>query len=179
MERLFEHLRELIRGATSRVGPQYFQLPVADADAVYRERVYCYELYHQLRCLWDGFPLSLGGEVDKRGNPHFENGPYARAKPDFLVHRPGDMEENLASVEVKSAIVDLADLRADLRKLVWFCQNARYFRGVFLIYGDAGEPEALTGKIRQAGASDPGVDFAVIEFLYHRYVGEQATTVHP
>jgi hypothetical protein len=24
-------------------------LPVADADAMYRERVYCYELYHQLR----------------------------------------------------------------------------------------------------------------------------------
>jgi hypothetical protein len=57
-------LEELLTAASVRIGPEYFQLPVADADAVYRKRVYCYELYHQLRCLPEGFPFSLGGEID-------------------------------------------------------------------------------------------------------------------
>ena len=43
----------MISVAVSRIAHGYFQLPVADADALYRERVYCYELYHQLRCLWE------------------------------------------------------------------------------------------------------------------------------
>jgi hypothetical protein len=54
-----------------------------------------------LRCEWQDFPFSLGGEVDKGGHPHFKNGPYAKAKPDFLVHVPGTMEANLACIEVK------------------------------------------------------------------------------
>src|SRR5262245_38397876 len=95
------HLHSLIHAAASNVSREYFQVPVADAEAVYRERVYCYELYHQLRCLWDRFPFSLGGEVDKSGNPHFAEGPYAQAEPDFLVHTPGAMGDNLAVIEVK------------------------------------------------------------------------------
>src|SRR2546426_8735920 len=87
----FERFAEMLTAATIRVAGEYFQLPVADADAVYRERVYCYELYRQLRCLWGAFPFRLGGEIDKTGNPHFREGPYSRAKPDLIVHVPGDM----------------------------------------------------------------------------------------
>ena len=177
MEREFEQLRGMLDVATSRVVREYFQLPVADADAVYRERVYCYELYHQLRCIWEGFPFSLGGEIDKNGNPHFENGPYARAKPDLLVHTPGDMDQNLAAVEVKPATADLGDMRNDLRKLTWFCRHARYFRGVFLVYGEAGEPEALSSKLRRA--ADTGIELVLLECLYHRHVGERAQRIRP
>jgi hypothetical protein len=91
LEKSFARLLGLIEHATSLIGTDYFQLPVADADAVYRERVYCYELYHQLRCLWGDFPFSLGGEIDKQGNPHFHGGPYAAAVPDLLVHNPGNI----------------------------------------------------------------------------------------
>ena len=57
--------------ATSRIGCDYFQLPIEGRpDRIFRERVYCYELYHQLRVLMpDDFPYSLGGEVDKRAHP--------------------------------------------------------------------------------------------------------------
>ena len=79
LEKSFTLLPDLIGSASAHIGADYFQLPVADADAVYRERVYCYELYHQLRCLWKDFPFSLGGEIDKQGNPHFHRGPYAVA----------------------------------------------------------------------------------------------------
>ena len=177
MKRELEHLLEMIDVATSRVTAEYFQLPVADADAVYRERVYCYELYHQLRSRWDGFPFSLGGEIDKSGNPHFRNGPYAGAEPDLLVHEPGNMDRNLAVVEVKSANVGLGGIRDDLRKLTWFCENARYFTGIFLMYGEAGDPAVALQKVRRADG--PGVNLGRINCLYHRHAGARPELIHP
>ena len=67
-----DRFRELLSHATESVGRNYFMLPVADATGgepliQYRERVYAYELYHRLRCIWPYWPYSLGGELDKRG----------------------------------------------------------------------------------------------------------------
>ncbi len=167
-----EELREKIAIATSLIAPEYFQLPVARAGHVYRERVYCYELYHQLRNVWGGCPYSFGGEVDKSGHPYFQDGPYAEAKPDLLVHRPGTMDGNLTVVEVKPASVSDDDGRKDLRKLTWFCKKAGYYRGVFLVYGESGEPGAVAAKIH-AWHGD-GIDFNVLDCFYHRRVGERA-----
>ena len=65
IERRFAEFQDKLIAATTRIADDYFQLPVADAEGAYRERVYCYELYHQLRSEWRDFPFSLGGEVDK------------------------------------------------------------------------------------------------------------------
>jgi hypothetical protein len=175
VERAFARLIDILSVAASQLTAEYFQLPVADGDAVYRERVYCYELYYQLRCRWDGFPFSLGGEVDKVGHPHFQNGPYARAKPDLLVHVPGQMSHNLATVEVKPATVRDEDLRSDLRKLSWFCRHAQYFRGVVLVYGDAGDTDSLRARLQQV--TDDQVEAAVLTCLYHRTVGRRPETL--
>jgi hypothetical protein len=69
------------------------QLSVAGAEArVYRERVYCYELYHQWRCQWaNDSRFELSGEADKIGDPIIRR----NAKPDFLVHVPGEMQNLL------------------------------------------------------------------------------------
>ena len=49
---MIERFLKLLIEATARVPLHYFQLPVAEReDPIYRERVYCYELYHQLRTL--------------------------------------------------------------------------------------------------------------------------------
>ena len=177
--RLVEHeiqrLVQMLSVAASEITSEYFQLPIVGADAVYRERVYCYELYHQLRCLWAAFPFSLGGEVDKAGHPHFQDGPYAQAKPDFLVHVPGEMQRNLAAVEVKPATAGIDALRKDLQKLTWFCCHAQYFRGLLLVYGEAGEKSKLQEKLRSA--ADQQVDRAVVMTLYHRNVGQHAETI--
>lgn len=84
---------EWLLSASSQIGREYFQLPVAGAEEPeYRERVYCYELYHRWRCHWfDSFPFSLSGEVDKTGHPLIRGAP----KPDFLVHIPGQMTISL------------------------------------------------------------------------------------
>ena len=43
-----EELDLVIQEATAAIDAMYFQLPVDGGDPVYRERVYCYELYHQM-----------------------------------------------------------------------------------------------------------------------------------
>jgi len=182
MEREFAVLEEKIADAAARIGGQYFQLPVADADSVYRERVYCYELYHQLRCVWQEFPFSLGGEVDKARHPHFRNGPYARSKPDLLVHEPGNMDRNLACVEVKPCSGGAGEFRDDLKKLTWFCHHARYHRGVFLVYGaqegETREYDLLNAKLRRAVQDNGEIDLARIAVFAHVAVGQRAERVN-
>ncbi len=161
----------MLATASSRITPEYYQLPVADADAIYRERVYCYELYHQLRCLWEGFPFSLGGEIDKAGHPRFKDGPYTKAKPDLLVHMPGNMDGNLACIEVKPFDRPVSEFTSDLHKLMWFCRHAAYHRGIFLVYGndpaDADSKASLQRKLQRALDGAAEIDLALIHILYH------------
>jgi hypothetical protein len=177
MKREWHIFREMLEVASARIGPEYFQLPVADADAVYRERVYCYELYHQLRCVWEHFPLSLGGEVDKSGHPRFKDGPYARAKPDLLVHEAGHMDRNLACVEVKPFNRPADEFAADLRKLTWFCRHASYHHGVFIMYGiqeqaNAEAAAALKAKVQAASTLLEDIDMALISVFHHPSPGD-------
>ena len=84
----------------------YFQIQFAGSNELkFRERVYCYELYHQLRnILGDEFRYKLDGEVDKEGHPFYPKlGPK---KPDLIVHVPHDMDWNLAVIEVKPVTVE-------------------------------------------------------------------------
>jgi hypothetical protein len=181
MEQYLNAFEEMLDAATLRIGPDYFQLPVADADAAYRERVYCYELYHQLRCLWGNFAFSLGGEVDKTGNPHFRDGPYARVKPDFLVHVPGNMDGNLACIEVKPFARPAIEFARDLEKLSWFCRHAHYYRGIFLIYGTTpcclDSDAELQAKLREALVRGEDIDPNVIHIFHHRDSGLPAQSV--
>ena len=117
MKRDFQHLIESLIKAAENMGAHYFQLPIAGSDEpIYRERVYCYELYHQLRCiLGDSFPYKLNGEVDKMKHPIIRDA----KKPDFIIHQPGDMEHNLVVIQVKPITVKdrINRLREDLATL--------------------------------------------------------------
>jgi len=133
-----QHFLESLKKACERIDRHYFQLDVAGSEEpIYRERVYCYELYHQLRCiLGDTFPYKLDGEVDKAGHPiiRSELGPK---KPDFIVHVPGEMNRNLMVIEVKPVTVKnkINELKEDLKTLKEFLHKARYYRAIMLIYG--------------------------------------------
>jgi hypothetical protein len=169
------HFIEVLTQSCTQVGDVYYQLPEAKGDRVYRERVYCYELYHQMRCRWGGFPYSLGGEVDKAGHAIFRGGPYSRSKPDFLVHVPGAMDGNLAVVEVKPSTATLRSMEADVRKLLWFCREpASYYCGTFLIYGPDGRVDDRLQRLRLT-VEEAGADrFA---FIRHTSVQEPAAVV--
>ncbi len=126
--------------ATARIGEPHFSLAVAGrATPAIRERVYCYELYHQLRGLLPDaarFPFTLHGEVDKRGHPVLGERLQGR-NPDFIVHIPGHMgaQANLAVVEVKPCGSFGEPVTKDADALVAFVQEADYFRGVGLVFG--------------------------------------------
>ncbi|MGQ7260919.1 hypothetical protein [Vreelandella sp. V005] len=133
------HLTEILAQASAAIPSLYFQLPVdGQEDPIYRERVYCYELYHQLRSIWpENCGYSLGGEVDKAGHRLIRGNDLDNTKPDFLVHVPGDMGGNHAVIEVKPAHAANNAIRADIETLRRFRDYAGYERAIFYIYGSS------------------------------------------
>ncbi len=141
----FTHILEK---ATEAIKEEYFILPRHEKDPVYRERVYCYELYHQMRQQWpNDCPYLLNGELDKRGSPDPQGG--RQPKPDLLVHHPGE-PKNYAVIEVKSSRKCIRQratprpehINKDLETLSFFL-NRSYRRAIYLIYGD-GAADAAT-----------------------------------
>jgi hypothetical protein len=167
-----QELTEILAGATAAIQPLYFRLPIDGGDPVYRERVYCYELYHQMRCRWpqEG-DFYLTGEVDKSAHPILAGLGLADKKPDFLVHGPGHMERNHAVIEVKSVRSLAAGLAKDLDTLGRFVLHAGYQRAIYLIYGDGlGEQEQkrITGAFATAEHRTP------VEVWFHTTPGQSA-----
>jgi len=128
----FNLFLEKLKNAGIKISRDYFELDISDGDeSICRERVYCYELYHQLRCeLGNDFLYKLYGEMDKKGHPIIRRG----VKPDFILHIPGKMK-NLAVIEVKPIKTDLRKLEKDLEKLKEFIEEYDYHKGIMLIYG--------------------------------------------
>jgi hypothetical protein len=135
-----------LRSASGRISEEYMMLPVAGSDPKYRERVYCYELYHQLRCHWNSsFEYFLCGEIDKRKHAYVRGEYLDNIKPDFLIHRPGEMtsDSNLLAIEVKPANSKMDEMLDDLQKLTALRsdlknsdnQAANYQHAIFWIYG--------------------------------------------
>jgi len=127
----------LLQRATAALGNPYFALPIHGQDLpVYRERVYAYELYHQLRVIWPNeWGFTVNGEVDKRKHPTIRGYAVRNRIPDLLVHRPGDMGDNLVILEVKPVSASVPEIAKDLRKLTAFCRDAKYRLGVLLLFG--------------------------------------------
>ena len=168
-----DRFRELLSQATGAIEEDYFMLPVADAEGgepliQYRERVYAYELYHRLRCIWPQWQYSLSGEVDKRGHPIVRGANLDNVKPDLLVHVPGGMDNNLIVIEIKAAspsppAIDRAAIETDLKKLAAFCRSAKYEAGFLLVFGTE------IDRIREHAASavSKGISLDGVE-LWHQ-----------
>jgi hypothetical protein len=162
-------------------------LPVAGSDPQYRERVYCYELYHQTRCQWDpNFEFSLCGEIDKRNHEYVRGKHLHNIKPDFLIHRPGQMDSasNLLAIEVKPAVAYEEQMRADLRKLTALRRDltnahnepANYNHAFFWIYGLPIEAwPGIRSEIFHKGTQD--IDTSLIRCFIHEGPGRAITEV--
>jgi hypothetical protein len=163
---------EILAAAAAAIGPGFFQLPVHGADPAHRERVYCYELYHQLRVRWPhGAQHVLNGEVDKRGHPQLWVRPgMGPVVPDLLVHVPGTMQHNYAIVEVKPFPTRRRGIAKDLTTLTTFMLEWRYRRGIFLAYG--GDPGACRDAVRNAARTVARL--APVEVWHHPVSGAPA-----
>jgi hypothetical protein len=161
--------------ASAEIPQDYFALPVYGKErAIYRERVYCYELYHQWRSRWSTDWYSLCGEIDKSGHPVIRS----RAKPDFLVHSPRAMV-NLLAIEVKPANVGVAKMVKDLETLTFFRralgQNQDYFAAYFMVYGLPPASWACISSCLVARVSgNPNVDLRLIRPLIHSAAAQSA-----
>lgn len=147
-------------------------MPVADQeDAIYRERVYCYEPYHQLRKLLESDTLlatyALGGEIDKQGHPIIR-----RYVPDCVLHVPGDMGSNLVVVEVKPINAELDGIRKDLETLSYFVSDeVRYQHGLQLVYED---DERAFDKFQREFRK---IDRPKLQLFWHRRPGSRPRAI--
>jgi hypothetical protein len=163
-----------LREATGRVEAPYFQVQSASADGssvVYRERVYCYELYHQLReAMGETSPYTLMGELDKRG--HEITG--GAKVPDFLFHVPGTMNGNLVVMEVKRIDNNNDDeISKDCEKLRKFVEEeAKYKGAIYLVFGSEGEQ--IDRFLQRAKQKLRGLRNGVFVLLWHKQVHECA-----
>jgi hypothetical protein len=156
-------LTRILKKATAGIEERYFQLKIDGGPAVYRERVYCYELYHQLRVDWTRTDYVVNGEVDKSGHPIMERLGAKARKPDLLIHGPGDMDANYAIIEVKPCNANDRGIKKDLETLSFFRGQGRYQRAIFLLYG----LDARTAAKRLIGISKRRSELNQIELWIH------------
>ncbi|NOQ26786.1 MAG: hypothetical protein GQ564_15605 [Bacteroidales bacterium] len=103
----------LIKEALTNVGEIYYKQPtVKDGEFKYGERVFCYELYHQLRCMQERFKdLVISGEAVKS---KFQSQDLENNKmPDMLIHNFGMHENNEVIIEAKT---DVRSVKKDIEK---------------------------------------------------------------
>jgi hypothetical protein len=166
-----KRITDVFLRATEKIDELYFRLPVeGKEDLEYRERVYCYELYHWMRCFWpDDMDYKITGELDKRAHPILTDPSLADSKPDFTIHKPGK-RENLLVMEVKRPDPCKDQIEADLRKLTAFRGIAEYTAAYYLIYGDSAEKaKAFAAKCSKI-AIEKGlglIDLSKIELYSH------------
>jgi len=162
----------LLEEATARVPSAYFHVRIDGGDPIYRERVYCYELYHQLRCLWPAeTELYLNGELDKAAHPILRELGADYAKPDLLVHRPGYMSGNHAIIGVKSSNPQNAGTVKDLNTLALFRTKVGYERAIYLLFGY--DAQAAAERVQRVAQSTEGLPD--IELWLHSAPGQTAT----
>lgn len=179
------HFMALLDVACGRIGQRWFLLPFDRAGAAagstaYRERVYCYELYHQLRRLSDtaqgtaaGAPAYvLSGEIDKAGLNAMSVG--GREKPDLVWHVPGT-PRNAVVIEVKAlSRWSPSGVAKDLRTLSTFLSvpDRAYRCGALLVFGPEGGDD-LQKRVRRAAhaASVESAPLQRARLLWHRAAG--------
>ena len=173
-------IKPILKEATRNITENYFQLPIhGREDPVYRERVYCYELYHQLRVNWpEEAKHELSGEVDKAGHPLIRGNNLDKLKPDFLVHIPGDMKGNHAIIEVKPIDANPESIKKDLITLTAFRRHAGYSKAIYLIYGK-GEilPIMKTASNLHDIDKKKSIDISLVELWSHSRVGMPAIQI--
>ncbi len=165
-------LSQILSEATKDIDIEYFHLQIDGGDPVYRERVYCYELYHQMRLRWPhDTPYYLNGEVDKAAHPILSSLGANRVKPDLLVHQPGYMTGNFAVIEVKSSNAPVSGINKDLKNLSLFVDTVGYKRAIYLVYGFDAD-DVMMAQIQHVAKGIE--DLAPIELWMHSHVNSNA-----
>ena len=146
--------------ACESIGKEYFTFQSAvenEGTMKYKERVYAYELYHQLRCNLYDRGYTLHGEYFKHKTPLIPNNIRGKS-PDLIVHVPESNSENLAVIEIKR--VDpfyKSEVMKDLNKLSSFLNKPTCYKiGIELFFGEY-DLNAFKRKIEEFLINDPKI----------------------
>lgn len=140
------NFNDILMIAIENIPEDYFETKICQTNEgvstklVYRERIYCYELYHQIRTLWQyqhgvKFSVKLDAEFDKSGSGVFSDTSFPRMKPDFLIHSPGETKGNFIAMEVKPSSARKSEIKKDIDKLIELTTVHKFKFGIFLVYG--------------------------------------------
>ncbi len=178
----FDRLYEALFEAISKIDKQYYKVKLAYFNqTIYREHVYCYELYHQLRkILSDDFPYILSGEVDKASHPDIGER-CLEFKSDLLVHQPGNAnEESFLSIINVFSLANAFRVHEKLidkfSKMVCATNlDGGYYRGIMLIYGD--ETKELDRGIYDLYKNYCRGSYDKIILLYHNAINDKPVQI--
>jgi len=170
--------------AASRISGSYFRPERVGAKSEtsrpWRERVYCYELYHQMRLiLGNDRPLQFAGETDKSGHPNYYMGD--NKAPDFIFHKPGSHGQNLVVIEVKtiSQAKRTTKLNDALDSLATFSAGCwRYQRAILYIIGTQrsnDEDRLRCGVMKWRSNSSSSISDLCV--LWHQNVGQPPISI--
>ncbi len=144
----------IIKSALNNIEQYYYKIKTLySKEGIVRERVFCYELYHQIRLIDNRKDLSIHGEIDKRGHDGFSKDD--RKNPDFIFHIPETFDKNTIVMEVKGSLngsikkseeegklsLNYEGIYKDLNTLQIFINEYYYKEGVFVLYNHT--PEEL------------------------------------
>lgn len=150
---------DLIKHALPQVGPGYFILTTTyEPSGIVRERVFCYELYHQLRkIMTTNLDLTLNGEIDKRG--HIDFAQNDQKNPDFVFHIPGTHEGNTLVIEVKGKLNPCVDIKKDFNTITTFIEKYGYIAGIFVLYNHSlSELKQTAGQVLRRFMTRPSAN---------------------
>ncbi|MEJ9303074.1 hypothetical protein ABEW33_12360 [Priestia megaterium] len=111
--------------------------------SMHHERVFCYELYHQLRKIMEQNKLNekvilqaelrkaqVGSEIEQLFKVQSTDGVYY---PDFLIHEPHTFDNQDLIIEVKAnPKLTVEDMKRDILKIDQFINRYKYKKGIFL-----------------------------------------------
>lgn len=126
---------KLVYDAMRNVSKEFFEIEIAeDVKEKRRERVYCYELYHQIRSLQEKKHLkdfTVNAEIDKRGHSIITE----NFNPDIVIHQQGDMV-NYIVVEVKVTL-NAEGIAKDFNTIITMLEKYKYQYGIFILTGSS------------------------------------------
>ena len=122
-----------IKEAIEKIESKFYKIISANGKERIRERVFCYELYHQLRLIEFDHKFDIHGELDKAGFYDID------VIPDFLFHKQGS-DENYCVIEVKGKI-DSKGIRKDFKTLRKFLVEQKgieaYKLAIFFLFNNS------------------------------------------
>lgn len=121
-----EDINSLLKEALTKVERDYLFSENPSGNDIFIERVFAYELYHQMRVIFPDEHGLVNGEYRKylkivssmKNNTLFNTRTYI---PDIVVHQPSTLDKNLLAIEIKiSPDLTWKDLNQDLEKLNFY-----------------------------------------------------------